>query len=112
MDIACAREALTSLLELASQGKIELDDDLKQQCSQVLSDLPAYRIDEDGALKEWAWKGLDENNDHRHASHLYPVWPGHEINPEDTPELFEAAKLPPGIEAEATVRLTVWRTWL
>ena len=31
--------------------------------------------DETGALKEWATTSFDENNKHRHLSHLYGVWP-------------------------------------
>jgi hypothetical protein len=50
-------------------------------------------INDDGALKEWTHPNLKDNYDHRHVSHLYPVWPGHEINPEDTPDFFEAAKV-------------------
>lgn len=50
-------------------------------------------INDDGAIKEWTHPDLQDRYDHRHVSHLYPVWPGHEINPEDTPELFRAAKI-------------------
>ncbi|MCP4638956.1 MAG: glycoside hydrolase family 95 protein, partial [bacterium] len=41
---------------------------------------------------EWAHPDLDDDYDHRHLSHLYPLWPGHEINPEDTPDLYSAAR--------------------
>ncbi|MFF3320563.1 glycoside hydrolase N-terminal domain-containing protein [Streptomyces sp. NPDC003035] len=53
--------------------------------------LPPYRINDDGALAEWAWPGLDDTYDHRHLSHLYAVWPLDEINPYDTPEPARAA---------------------
>lgn len=45
------------------------------------------------ALKEWAWPSLEENQDHRHLSHLYGVWPADEITPDQTPELARAAWL-------------------
>ena len=93
LDIACAKEALSNLLALEKAGKLQLDEEFKQECESVLAELPPYLMASDGALKEWAWKGLDDNNNHRHVSHLYPVWPGHEINPEDTPDLFEAATI-------------------
>ncbi|MCA2227707.1 glycosyl hydrolase family 95 catalytic domain-containing protein [Nonomuraea aurantiaca] len=72
MDIAAARHALG----LAG--------------SPLAERLPPYRIDERGALTEWAWDAAP-HEDHRHVSHLYPVWPLHEINPDDEPELAKAA---------------------
>ncbi|WP_338783447.1 glycoside hydrolase N-terminal domain-containing protein [Streptomyces sp. DG1A-41] len=53
--------------------------------------LPPHRINDDGALAEWAWPGLEDSYDHRHLSHLYGVWPLDEITPYDTPELAAAA---------------------
>ncbi|MFF5370683.1 glycoside hydrolase N-terminal domain-containing protein [Streptomyces sp. NPDC013187] len=53
--------------------------------------LPPHRINEDGALAEWAWPGLTDSYDHRHLSHLYGVWPLDEITPYDSPELAAAA---------------------
>ncbi|MEV0176874.1 glycoside hydrolase N-terminal domain-containing protein [Streptomyces sp. NPDC050803] len=53
--------------------------------------LPPHRMNEDGALAEWARPGLADTYDHRHLSHLYAVWPLDEINPYDTPHLARAA---------------------
>jgi hypothetical protein len=52
-----------------------------------------YLLDRDGALKEWSWPTLVENQDHRHISHLYGVWPADEITPDQTPQLAKAAWL-------------------
>lgn len=41
----------------------------------LLDNLPPYLYDETGALKEWATTSFEENNEHRHLSHLYCVWP-------------------------------------
>ncbi|MER5555833.1 glycoside hydrolase N-terminal domain-containing protein [Streptomyces sp. NPDC002793] len=85
MDIAAARHALTTAAEHApghpSAGVWR----------SLAARLPAYTVNEDGALAEWAWPGLRETYDHRHLSHLYPVWPLDGINPYDTPELATAA---------------------
>ncbi len=59
--------------------------------SALADRLPDYLVNEDGALAEWAWPGLEETYDHRHLSHLYPVWPLDEINPYDTPREAAAA---------------------
>ncbi|WP_405455863.1 glycoside hydrolase family 95 protein [Streptomyces sp. NBC_00101] len=85
MDIAAARHALTTAAELAPAHP---DAD---RWRDLAGRLPRYRINADGALAEWAWPGLRETYDHRHLSHLYPVWPLDEINPYDTPGLAAAA---------------------
>lgn len=53
--------------------------------------LPPHRINDEGALAEWARPELADTYDHRHLSHLYAVWPLEEINPYDTPGLARAA---------------------
>ncbi|MCC8022921.1 MAG: hypothetical protein LIO46_03970, partial [Clostridiales bacterium] len=40
--------------------------------------LPPYLYDDTGALKEWAANQFEENNEHRHVSHLYCAWPSNE----------------------------------
>ncbi|MET7644239.1 glycoside hydrolase N-terminal domain-containing protein [Streptomyces sp. NPDC005426] len=85
MDVAAARHALT----------VSADRSPTHPASarrRALADrLASYRVNEDGALAEWAWPGLQETYDHRHLSHLYPVWPLDAINPYDTPDLAAAA---------------------
>lgn len=48
----------------------------------ALEALPAYAVNTDGAICEWIDDALTDNYAHRHLSHLYPVFPGHEITPE------------------------------
>ncbi|MFF2328533.1 MULTISPECIES: glycoside hydrolase N-terminal domain-containing protein [unclassified Streptomyces] len=85
MDIAAARHALTTAATL-SPGHPSA-----ARRHALAERLPPYRVNEDGALAEWAWPGLQETYDHRHLSHLYPVWPLDLINPYDTPDLAAAA---------------------
>lgn len=85
MDLAAVRHALTASADHSPATP-------SSARRRALADrLPAYRVNEDGALAEWAWPGLEETYDHRHLSHLYPVWPLDAINPYDTPELASAA---------------------
>ncbi|MFE2348588.1 glycosyl hydrolase family 95 catalytic domain-containing protein [Kitasatospora cineracea] len=74
MDLAAARHTLTAT------GHHRLADRL-----------PPYRLNSEGALAEWAWPAAVDNQQHRHLSHLHPVWPLGEINPLDTPDLAAAA---------------------
>ncbi|MFJ9038407.1 glycosyl hydrolase family 95 catalytic domain-containing protein [Streptomyces sp. NPDC102406] len=84
MDIAAARHALRT----AAAWHPGPDGD---RWTALADRLPDYRVNPDGALAEWAWPDLDDSYDHRHLSHLYPVWPHHDINPYDTPEWAKAA---------------------
>ncbi|MFF8609787.1 glycoside hydrolase N-terminal domain-containing protein [Streptomyces sp. NPDC015346] len=84
MDIAAARHALLTAAAYDPGPAAERRRALARR-------LPPYRINDDGALAEWAWPGLDDAYDHRHLSHLYAVWPLAEINPYDTPTLAAAA---------------------
>ncbi|MET7366469.1 glycoside hydrolase N-terminal domain-containing protein [Streptomyces sp. NPDC005566] len=85
MDIAAARHALTTAADRAC------DHPSAGRWRELAARLPGYLVNEDGALAEWAWPGLQETYDHRHLSHLYPVWPLDEINPYDTPRQAAAA---------------------
>lgn len=92
MDIAAARHALTAAAAATP------DADSGRRWRALSARLPPYRVNADGALAEWAWPPagtgappLPENYDHRHVSHLYPVWPLHEITVADTPHLAAAA---------------------
>ncbi len=89
MDIAAAKEAFTHLITVYKE--LGIKPEKVKQYEELLRQFPPYLVNSDGALKEWATPGLKDNYNHRHVSHLYPVWPGLEINPEETPELFKAA---------------------
>jgi alpha-L-fucosidase 2 len=53
---------------------------------------------------------LDTPNDHhRHTSHLFAVYPGHQINPDRTPALAAAAKV--SLDARGTAAASDVREW-
>ncbi|MFC8507288.1 glycoside hydrolase N-terminal domain-containing protein [Streptomyces sp. NPDC057411] len=83
MDLSAARHALRT----AADHHPEHADRWRALADRI----PPHRINEDGALAEWAWPGLQDSYAHRHLSHLYGVWPLDEITPYDTPELAAAA---------------------
>jgi hypothetical protein len=89
MDIAALKQLLRNLLVLANEGWI--DDDKVSQWKEIIEKLPAYTIQEDGDLMEWIWPGYLNDNSHRHASHLYPLF--YEVDPdfEKNPQLVKAA---------------------
>ncbi|MFI8307901.1 glycosyl hydrolase family 95 catalytic domain-containing protein [Streptomyces sp. NPDC085927] len=83
MDLSAARHALRT----AADRHPEHADRWRALADR----LPPHRINADGALAEWARPDLTDAYDHRHLSHLYAVWPLHEITPYDTPDLAAAA---------------------
>jgi alpha-L-fucosidase 2 len=89
MDVAVLKQLLRNLLDLTEQGWIESGK--TTVWTNILENLPDYTIDDSGDLKEWIWPGFDNDNSHRHASHLYPLF--YEVDPDfdDNPALKEAA---------------------
>ncbi|MDP4222338.1 MAG: glycoside hydrolase family 95 protein [Bacteroidota bacterium] len=57
-----------------------------------LAKIAPYQIGRFGQLQEWMEDIDDPANKHRHVSHLWGVYPGKEINLEETPALMDAAK--------------------
>jgi alpha-L-fucosidase 2 len=55
----------------------------------MLSRIPEYEINEDGAVKEWMHDFFTDNYHHRHESHIYPIFPGIEVTRDNNPDLFE-----------------------
>lgn len=86
MDIAAVRELLGNLIEACRELDIA-DPDLPSW-QEILDNLPPYLTNPDGALKEWSAPGIEDNYSHRHMSHLYPLYPGAEADPEKNPELY------------------------
>jgi alpha-L-fucosidase 2 len=88
MDISVCRDVLVHLIEASEV--LGTDANSVPKWKAMLAKMPPYLLDTDGALKEWAWPSIAENLDHRHASHLYGVWPADEVDPDRTPELAKA----------------------
>ncbi|MBE6724768.1 MAG: glycoside hydrolase family 95 protein [Ruminococcaceae bacterium] len=88
MDFAVMKELFTNLLEGIRITGLYADE--AEAFRTALGKIPAYRINEDGAVKEWMDPTLSDNYAHRHLSHIYPVFPGGEVTAKSDPELFEA----------------------
>jgi alpha-L-fucosidase 2 len=70
-----------------------VDGKLRDTLSANLKKLPPPgRIAPDGRLMEWMENYKEPEPQHRHASHLYGLYPANLITPETTPDLAEACK--------------------
>ena len=52
--------------------------------------MPQYMIDDNGIIKEWLTPRLENNDDHRHCSQLYPLFDGMPDEIAQSPELRAA----------------------
>jgi len=55
MDIAIAKDVLRNLI--VASAALNINADRVESWKALLRGLPAYAVDEDGALAEWAWPG-------------------------------------------------------
>jgi hypothetical protein len=88
MDIAVARELYNNLVE--GCRTLGLEQENIAQWLQMLAKMPPYLVNQDGAIKEWCDPRLEDQYDHRHASHLYPLLYGIACELEQDAELLAA----------------------
>ena len=107
-DIAITRECLTDAL-LAAQ-ELGMDRGLQKQMRQALERLLPYRVGRDGNLQEWYHDWRDSDPRHRHQSHLFGLYPGHQITVQGTPDLARAAARTLEVKGEETTGWSAgWR---
>jgi alpha-L-fucosidase 2 len=90
MDMQLIRALFDSTIE--STKILNTDQDFAQKLETVRSQLGPDKIGKYGQLQEWQQDIDAPNNNHRHMSPLWGVYPGTLFTP-DNPELFDAAKL-------------------
>ena len=75
IDISACNSNLQMLIDIMKSIDEQADT---SKWEQLKEKIPPYLYDETGALKEWACNQFEENNEHRHLSHLYCAWPMNE----------------------------------
>ena len=91
MDTQIVRDALSSTLQASEI--LGLDEaGYRAKLQETLAKLPPMAVGQYGQLQEWIEDGDDPNDQHRHISHLYGLYPSDQITPTRTPDLFEAAR--------------------
>ncbi len=76
----------------AANDILEKDSQYSKQLRDMINKLPPMHIGQYSQLQEWLDDIDDPKNEHRHVSHLYGLYPGNQLSPYTTPELFNAAK--------------------
>jgi len=90
MDNQLVFDVFSNFIEASTLLKqdIALRDSIKSQREQ----LPPMQIGKHNQLQEWLTDWDRPDDKHRHVSHLYGLYPGSQISPYHTPELFQAAR--------------------
>jgi alpha-L-fucosidase 2 len=92
MDSQILRDLFTATIEAGE--RLDRDPELRERFAAIRARLPQDRIGSAGQLQEWLddWDMDVPELHHRHASHLYALYPGHQISLEATPTLAAAAR--------------------
>lgn len=90
MDMSLIWDLFTNLIEASSI--LGVDVSFREQLSDTRSRLFPLQIASNGRLQEWSKDFEDEDQFHRHVSHLFGVYPGRQLTWEETPELMAAAE--------------------
>jgi alpha-L-fucosidase 2 len=90
IDQQVVHDLFTNTIEAAQiLGK---EDELIEILTDRLQRLsPPVKIRENGAIQEWVEDWSAEDEEHRHISHLYALYPGRLIDPVKTPQWAKAA---------------------
>jgi hypothetical protein len=89
MDNGIARELFKDVSEASEI--LGCDSELREQLSSKLTLIRPETVGKWGQIQEWAQDWDNRNEKHRHISHMYALYPGFEITPEDNPTTAKAA---------------------
>jgi len=88
MDVAVAKELLRTLI--SASRELNRNEDKIPVWQEMLDKMPEYMIDDHGIIKEWLTPRLENNDNHRHCSQLYPLFDGLPDEIAQSPELQAA----------------------
>lgn len=89
IDLAILKEFFTEMLDIRERMQDGVfAQERVQLWKRILKAIPEYELNEKGAVKEWQEEIFEDRYDHRHLSHIYPVFPGHEFYPEKDPGII------------------------
>ncbi|MBK8503445.1 MAG: glycoside hydrolase N-terminal domain-containing protein [Saprospiraceae bacterium] len=93
-DLAMIRECFSAFFANYIKASMILDEDeaFRNGIAFALGKLRPYQIGSKGQLQEWYEDWEDQDPQHRHQTHLFGLYPGHQISPNVNPDLASAAK--------------------
>ena len=91
MDMALIRELFTNCIHASKE--LGIDQEFAARLDAARGRLIPYQVGRYGQLQEWSVDFEESTPGQRHMSHMYPLYPGSEITPRDTPALAKAARV-------------------
>jgi hypothetical protein len=88
MDVAVAKQLLRNTI--AASRELGRNEDKIPVWQEMLEKMPEFMIDENGIIKEWLTPRLENRDNHRHCSQLYPLFDGMPEEIAQSPELQAA----------------------
>ncbi len=87
-------EIIRAVFDRVSRSSLILgiDGSLREQVEAATKRLPPFKIGRNGTLQEWNEDYAETEPGHRHISHLFALYPDHQITLRETPELAKAAR--------------------
>ncbi|MFA5045109.1 MAG: glycoside hydrolase family 95 protein [Paludibacter sp.] len=77
---------------IKSSKILNTDADFAGHLQSRINEMAPFQIGRWGQLQEWMFDWDKPDDTHRHISHLWGLYPGNQISPYRTPELFDAAR--------------------
>jgi len=90
MDNQLVHDLFTNVIRAAQI--LGVDENFADTLRAMRERLAPMQVGQHSQLQEWLHDWDDPKDEHRHVSHLWGLFPGSQISPYRTPELFEAAK--------------------
>ncbi len=90
MDMSILRDLFANTIQASLI--LQTDADFRSKLQVALGKLLPMQIGARGQLQEWEEDFAEVEPEHRHVSHLFGLFPGHQITPQSTPELAVAAR--------------------
>lgn len=91
IDLSIIKEFFTNLLSVTEMCEgMPFSKERIDKWKRILQSIPEFAVNEKGAVKEWQEDIFEDRYDHRHLSHIYPVFPGYELYPEKDSEKIKA----------------------
>jgi alpha-L-fucosidase 2 len=110
MDSQIIRDLFSNCIRAAEI--LDVDAEFRKQLETTRARLALNQIGKAGQLQEWLedWDVAAKEQQHRHISHLYGLYPSAQITPRGTPELAEAAKVTLNTRGDITTGWAIaWR---
>ncbi|MGD0481243.1 MAG: glycoside hydrolase family 95 protein [Terracidiphilus sp.] len=94
MSPAMDTEIIRAIFDRVSRSSkiLGIDAPLRAQVEAAAKRLPPFKIGKTGALQEWNEDYAETEPGHRHISHLFALYPDHQITLRETPDLAQAAR--------------------